>query len=238
MVSPSARGRTWPPLLVLGRGQQVAQVDGLAALVGQFDADGVAARHHRDAAGGDAHRAGDVVGQGHDAGRLHPGGGDQLVEGDHGAGADLVDLAAHAELGQHALQQLGVLAQRAFVELRRRAAWAWPAWPARAGWKPPSWAKAKVPWASRCSRPLPWARPWAPSPAASAHRRRRSALRARRRRAASGDRPGPAVLLRRATLAAAARRGLGGLRASGLGVQRGARPSARPRKSTRLRPRP
>ena len=31
-----------------------------------------------------------------------PGGRDQLVEGDHGAGADLVDLAAHAELGQHA----------------------------------------------------------------------------------------------------------------------------------------
>ena len=47
-----------------------------------------------------------------------PGGGDQLVEGDHGAGADLVDLAVDAELGQHALQQAGVLAQRPLVDRR------------------------------------------------------------------------------------------------------------------------
>ena len=38
--------------LVLGRGQQVAQVDGLARRVGQLDADGVAAGHDGDAAGG------------------------------------------------------------------------------------------------------------------------------------------------------------------------------------------
>ena len=106
-------------LLVLGRGQQVAQVDGLALGVRQLDADGVAAGDHRDAAGGDAHRAGDVVAERHHAGRLHAGRRHQLVEGDDRAGADLVDLAAHAELGQHAFQHPGVLAQRALVERRR-----------------------------------------------------------------------------------------------------------------------
>jgi hypothetical protein len=105
--------------LVFGRGKEVTQIDGLAVLVGQLDADGVPARHHRDPAGGHAHRAGDVVGERHHAGRLHAGGGNKLIEGDHRAGADLVHLAADPELGQDALEQLGVLAQRALVELRR-----------------------------------------------------------------------------------------------------------------------
>ena len=56
----------------------------------------------------------------HHAGRLHARRRHQLVEGDDRAGADLVDLAAHAELGQHALQHPGVLAQRALVERRER----------------------------------------------------------------------------------------------------------------------
>ncbi len=103
-------------LLVLRRGEQVAQVDGLALGVRQLDADGVAPRDHRDAAGRDAHRAGDVVAERHHAGGLHARRRHQLVEGDDRSGADLVDLAAHAELGQHALQHPGVLAQRAFVE--------------------------------------------------------------------------------------------------------------------------
>ena len=41
-------------LVVFGRGQQVAQIDGLALGVGQFDADGVAALDHADAAGAGA----------------------------------------------------------------------------------------------------------------------------------------------------------------------------------------
>ncbi|MNQ59024.1 hypothetical protein D3C85_732440 [compost metagenome] len=46
---------------------------------------------------------------------LHARRGDQFIEGDDGAGADLVDGAAHAELLQHALQHLGVLLQRLLV---------------------------------------------------------------------------------------------------------------------------
>ena len=103
-------------LVVFGAGQEVAQVDRLALGVGQFDANGVAALDHADAAGARRHRAGDVVGQGHDAAMLHAGRGHQFVQGDHGAGADLVDLAAHAELLQHALQHLGVGLQRFLVD--------------------------------------------------------------------------------------------------------------------------
>jgi hypothetical protein len=38
-----------------GEGEQFAQIDRLAALVRQFDADGITARHHRDAGGNCAH---------------------------------------------------------------------------------------------------------------------------------------------------------------------------------------
>ena len=100
-----------PRLGVFGRGQQVAEIDGLAFLVGQFDADGVAALNHADPASAGGHGAGDVVGQAHHAGVLHAGGGSQFIEGDHRAGADLVDNALDPELGQHALQHLGVLLQ-------------------------------------------------------------------------------------------------------------------------------
>ncbi len=103
-------------LVVFARGQKVAQEDGLALGVGQFDADGVAALDHADAAGAGRHGAGDVVRQGHDAAVLHAGRRHQLIQGDDGAGADLVDLAAHAEFLEHALQHLGVGLQRLLVD--------------------------------------------------------------------------------------------------------------------------
>ena len=45
------------------RGKELAQVHGLAGLVRQLDADGIAARDHRDTGGDRAHRAGDVLRQ-------------------------------------------------------------------------------------------------------------------------------------------------------------------------------
>ena len=105
-------------LLVFGAGEQVAQIDGLAAGVGQLDADGVAAgtTHTRQAAtlmerAMSSERATTRA-------DFTPGAGHQFVEGDHRAGADLVDLAAHAELGQDAFQQPGVLAQGGLVDGR------------------------------------------------------------------------------------------------------------------------
>ena len=44
-------------------GQQFAQIDLFARLVGQLDADDIAARHHGDAGRQRAHRARDVVGR-------------------------------------------------------------------------------------------------------------------------------------------------------------------------------
>ena len=103
-------------LVVFARRQQIAQEDGLALGVGQFDADGVAALNHADAAGAGRHGAGDVVRQRHDAAVLHAGRGHQFIQGDDRAGADLVDLAAHAEFLKHALQHLGVGLERFLVD--------------------------------------------------------------------------------------------------------------------------
>ena len=111
-----SQGQQMALLVVFRAGQKVAQIDGLAFGVGQFDADGVPALNHADAAGAGGHGAGDVVGQGHDAAVLDPRRGDQLVQGDDRPGADLVDHAAHAELLQHAFQHLGVLLQRILVD--------------------------------------------------------------------------------------------------------------------------
>ena len=139
-------------LLVLGRGQQVAQIDGLAPGVGQLDADGVAARDHGDAAGARRSSSGRCRRTGPRRGPCFtPGGGDQFVEGDDGAGADLVDLAAHAELGQHALQHAGRSGAARPRRLARRAAWAWPAWPARAGRSRPA-GRSRRPSGSRAPR--------------------------------------------------------------------------------------
>ncbi len=91
---------------------QFAQIDGLAPLVRQFDADGVAAGNDGDAGGDRAHRTGDVVGQADDARRLDAGCRFQFVEGDDRAGADLDDLALDAEILQHAFEHAGILLER------------------------------------------------------------------------------------------------------------------------------
>ena len=98
-------------LEILAR-QQFAQEDGLAPLVGQFDADRVAALHDGDARGDRRHRARDVVGEadharGFDARRRL-----ELVERDDRAGAHVDDLALDAEIVEHALEQARVLFQR------------------------------------------------------------------------------------------------------------------------------
>ena len=64
-------------------------------------------------AGDGAHRAGDVVGKADDARRLDAGRRLELVERDHRAGADIDDLALDAEIVEHALEQAGILLERA-----------------------------------------------------------------------------------------------------------------------------
>ena len=91
---------------------QFAEIDGLAALVRQFDADDVAAGHDGDAGGDRAHRAGDIVGKADDAGGLDAGRRLQFIERDDGAGADMDDLALDAEILQHAFEHAGILFQR------------------------------------------------------------------------------------------------------------------------------
>jgi hypothetical protein len=87
--------------------QHLAQIDGLAGLVGQLDADGVAARDHCDAGRNGAHRAGDVVGERDDAGRLDAGRRLELVERDDRAGSHIDDVALDAEILEHALEPAG-----------------------------------------------------------------------------------------------------------------------------------
>ncbi len=105
-------------LLEVAAGQQLAQIDRLAPCIGQLDADGVAPRHHGDAAGDGAHRAGDVVGEADDAAGLDAGRGLQLVERDHRAGPHMDDLALDAEILQHTLEQARVLLQRLLRQRR------------------------------------------------------------------------------------------------------------------------
>ena len=107
------------PALVLFVGrriQQLAQIDRLGLEVGQFDADDAAPRHHRDAHRDGAHRAGDVVGKADHPRRLDPRRRLELVKGDDRAGAYLDDLAAHAVILEHRLQQARVLGQRLLVD--------------------------------------------------------------------------------------------------------------------------
>ena len=81
------------------------KIDLLALVVRQFDADGVAARDDGDARRERAHRAGDVVGQPDHARRFDAGRGLEFVERDDRARARVDDLAAHAEVAQHAFQR-------------------------------------------------------------------------------------------------------------------------------------
>ena len=91
---------------------QFAEIDRLALLVGQFDADDVAARHHGDAGRQRRHRAGDVVGEADDARGLDARRRLQFVQRHHRAGADMDDLAAHPEILQHALEKPRIRLQR------------------------------------------------------------------------------------------------------------------------------
>ena len=90
---------------ILARGEQLAQIDLLARRIRQFDADRVAPRHHGDARGERAHGAGDVVGEADHARRFDAGRRLQLVERDHRPGPRIDDLAAHAEIGEHAFER-------------------------------------------------------------------------------------------------------------------------------------
>ena len=98
-------------LLEVRRFEHLAQHHDLAAVVGKLDADGVAAGHHGDAGGDRAHRAGDVVGKPDDARGLGAGRRLELVERDHGAGADIGDLALDAEILEHAFELARILLQ-------------------------------------------------------------------------------------------------------------------------------
>ncbi len=92
-------------VVVVLRGQELAQIDLFARRVGQLDADGVAARHDRDARRERAHRARDVVGEPDHARRLDAGCGLELVERHHRPRPRIDDLAAHAEIAEHAFER-------------------------------------------------------------------------------------------------------------------------------------
>ena len=98
-------------LAKLSEFDHLAEIDRVAALVRQFDADRVLAGNDGDAGGDRRHRAGDIVGKADDAGRLDAGRRLQLIERDDGAGAHLDDLALDAEVLEHAFEQPGVLLQ-------------------------------------------------------------------------------------------------------------------------------
>ena len=118
--------------LGLGEGfalDHVAQVDGFALVVGHLDADGAFAGHALDEDAFGAHGEAEIVGQAGDARVFDAGFGLELVGGDHGAGIDLHDLAAHVELGAFFDEHLGFFAQfvlahglRPFAGVEQRAA--------------------------------------------------------------------------------------------------------------------
>ena len=94
----------------------VAQVDGFALVVGHLDADGALAGHALDENALGAHGEAEIVGEAGDARVLDAGLGLELVGGDHGAGIDLHDLAAHVELGAFLDQHVGFFAQLVFAD--------------------------------------------------------------------------------------------------------------------------
>ena len=139
-------------LFEVGRGQHFAEIDGLADLVGQLDADGIAAWNHRDAGRNGAHRAGDVVGERNDAARLDAGGGLEFIERHDRTGAHIDDVALDAEIVQHAfetarhrLEALGrMLGARALVLGSARRL--------NGGSSKPCGSSSSEPWASRAAR--------------------------------------------------------------------------------------
>ena len=89
-------------LEVLG-GKKLTQVNGLALLVRQLDADGVAAWDDRHAGRDRAHGAGDVVRQRDHARGFDAGRGLELVERHHRTGMDMDHLALDAEVADRLL---------------------------------------------------------------------------------------------------------------------------------------
>ena len=119
MVLPRQSGSLATEFDVFLRGQQFAQVDLLAMLVRQFDADGVAAGDHGDARRHRAHRAGDVVGEADHARRLDAGRGLEFVQRDDRARMGIGDLAAHAEILQHAFERAELASSSALLSVLR-----------------------------------------------------------------------------------------------------------------------
>ena len=86
MVLPSATASLALDVSKSRAADHLAEEHHFAHLVGQFDADGVAARHHGHAGGDRAHRAGDIVSQADDARGLDARRGLQFVKRDDGPG--------------------------------------------------------------------------------------------------------------------------------------------------------
>ncbi len=97
---------------VVAAGELLAQKDLLARRVRQLDADGIASGHHGDARRERAHGAGDVVGEPDHARGLDARRRLELVERDHRSRPRIDDLAAHAEVAEHAFERGGVGLQR------------------------------------------------------------------------------------------------------------------------------
>ena len=95
------------------RFDHLAEIDGFARGVRQFDADDVAAGHDRDAGRERRHRAGDVVGEADDARGFDARRRLEFVERDDRAGAHWMISPRDAEILQHAFEQAGILLQRA-----------------------------------------------------------------------------------------------------------------------------
>ncbi|GJE71604.1 hypothetical protein CHKEEEPN_3151 [Methylorubrum podarium] len=116
-VFSKAQGELVLGLDEIDRGQELAQVHGLAHRVRQLDADHVAAGDDGDAGGDGGHRAGDVVRQADDAARLGAGGRLQLVQGHDRAGAHGQNVAAHAKVLHGLLEVERVLLQLVRIDL-------------------------------------------------------------------------------------------------------------------------
>ena len=108
MVLPSAMASLCLVSAKSGEASEFAQIDGLAARIGQLDADGVAPRHHGDAGGNRRHRARDVVGQPDHPRRFDPRRRLEFVKRHHRAGMGVEHIAAHAEILQRLFQRVGV----------------------------------------------------------------------------------------------------------------------------------
>ena len=100
------------------RGQDLAQHDFFAVLVGQFDPDHAAARHGGHTRRQCRHRARDIVRQTDNPARLEARCRFQLVHGDNGAGTDGDDFTLHAIVIQHVFQHARVFFQGIITQMQ------------------------------------------------------------------------------------------------------------------------